>query len=495
MSSSSMSTWTVDPAVRRKLLAIQRQGENKRCFECNAANPQWASPKYGIFICLECAGIHRGLGVQLSFVRSVTMDQFKPEEVLSMELGGNEKARRFFEGNGVDKSVSIQNKYASTVAEDYREKLAAEIAGEEWVRRQRPVVIPHDDSPAVVRGHRIPGVTEASPSPAPSRGSPRLGSPRNGSTTPLGPNSSTAAVAPKAKNEKYFESLGQENATRPDDLHPSQGGKYTGFGSKPTNSASQSKSSQSSGTWGWFSSSFTQTVVETSKFVSQTVSETTEQYIRPGMRNFADSDIGTNARKAFDQFGKRFQETSATLAQELQGNRAAKDSEYAGLFEQMSKVSVSEDTEDSSTKRIQSSGFTEIKMVDSSTTLDEPDFDDFEVAPSPAQAKPAVVREHPMETKPPQAPRRLVKQKDSSSPRPAAAKTKPNTQAEPLVAQRAPPQSSHTPPVAVSSPETELDQLPPKQPPRPSAAKVSNPKPSELGEEDSLLDDDWNEDW
>jgi ADP-ribosylation factor GTPase-activating protein 1 len=37
--------------------------------------------------------------------------------------------------------------------------------------------------------------------------------------------------AQKEKNEAYFARMGAENASRPDDLPPNQGGKFGGFGS------------------------------------------------------------------------------------------------------------------------------------------------------------------------------------------------------------------------------------------------------------------------
>ena len=52
-----------DPSLPPSLLLSQA------CVDCGAKGPAWASVSYGIFMCLECSGKHRGLGVHLSFVR------------------------------------------------------------------------------------------------------------------------------------------------------------------------------------------------------------------------------------------------------------------------------------------------------------------------------------------------------------------------------------------------------------------------------------------
>lgn len=50
---------------------------NSSCADCGQAPAEWVSINIGCFLCIECSGIHRSLGVHVSKVRSLTLDSWE----------------------------------------------------------------------------------------------------------------------------------------------------------------------------------------------------------------------------------------------------------------------------------------------------------------------------------------------------------------------------------------------------------------------------------
>ena len=87
---------------------------NFRCVDCGDRNPQWAAVSYGALLCLQCSGHHRSLGVHVSCVRSLSMDDWSPKHVLQMLEGGNDQLHGFFTRHHLSQEALIDSPKATT---------------------------------------------------------------------------------------------------------------------------------------------------------------------------------------------------------------------------------------------------------------------------------------------------------------------------------------------------------------------------------------------
>ncbi|KAG6832158.1 hypothetical protein H0H92_004889 [Tricholoma furcatifolium] len=175
-----------------------------------------------------------------------------------MQLGGNAPFQEFIKSHtpadqgGYTESSSSYDKYHCWAASQYREKvmprsccpvkmpdiapkLDAELAGRDWAPSLPPADFNNRSQSPAARPSSAQGLRKSrtnnrsatnstlrSNSPSPFRNSPR----------------GTPDLDQKTANENYFAGLGRANESRPVDLPPSQGGRYTGFGNTPTPPAS-----------------------------------------------------------------------------------------------------------------------------------------------------------------------------------------------------------------------------------------------------------------
>ncbi|KAL0822706.1 hypothetical protein ABMA28_004725 [Loxostege sticticalis] len=103
------------------LQELQKKSGNNVCADCGSEDPDWASYNLGIFICMRCASIHRGMGAHISKVKHLNLDRWEDSQVQRMKEVGN---------------VAAKNKYEERVPPCYRRptKSDPQVLIEQWIR-------------------------------------------------------------------------------------------------------------------------------------------------------------------------------------------------------------------------------------------------------------------------------------------------------------------------------------------------------------------------
>jgi len=105
------------------LKALVKLEGNKVCADCKRnKHPRWASWNLGVFICIRCSGIHRGMGTHISRVKSVDLDAWTDEQLQSVLKWGNARANKYWEAKLAPGHVPSEAKIENFIRTKYESK-------------------------------------------------------------------------------------------------------------------------------------------------------------------------------------------------------------------------------------------------------------------------------------------------------------------------------------------------------------------------------------
>ncbi|KAI4764922.1 ArfGap-domain-containing protein [Aureobasidium sp. EXF-3400] len=108
---------------QQTLKSLVKLEGNKSCADCKRnKHPRWASWNLGIFICIRCSGIHRGMGTHISRVKSVDLDSWTDEQLQSMLKWGNTRANKYWEAKLAPGHVPAEAKIENFIRTKYDSK-------------------------------------------------------------------------------------------------------------------------------------------------------------------------------------------------------------------------------------------------------------------------------------------------------------------------------------------------------------------------------------
>lgn len=106
---------------------LMKDKSNQNCFDCGRGLVSWASVNNSVFLCINCAGIHRGFGVTVSYIRSITIDSWNDNQVSFIKAGGNERLKNLLNMYDVPADFPPENLYKTKLLEYYRNSIKSEV--------------------------------------------------------------------------------------------------------------------------------------------------------------------------------------------------------------------------------------------------------------------------------------------------------------------------------------------------------------------------------
>ncbi|PGG96597.1 stromal membrane-associated protein [Blastomyces parvus] len=125
MASRRMANPAAERAAKNQLVIknLLKLECNKICADCKRnKHPRWASWNIGVFVCIRCSGIHRGMGTHISRVKSVDLDTWTDEQLQSVLKWGNARANKYWEAKLAPGHVPSEAKMENFIRTKYESK-------------------------------------------------------------------------------------------------------------------------------------------------------------------------------------------------------------------------------------------------------------------------------------------------------------------------------------------------------------------------------------
>ena len=74
-----------------------KKPENRLCADCKRPSPSWASINLGVFICINCSGCHREIGVHITKIKSINLDLWDKKILKYFKKINNKIANKYWE--------------------------------------------------------------------------------------------------------------------------------------------------------------------------------------------------------------------------------------------------------------------------------------------------------------------------------------------------------------------------------------------------------------